>query len=319
MIILFLIITSILWSPGLVRQSAVEISFVGDVYPDMMEGITAKSLEKQREYFKDSDIVLCNLESPITTSRSKTGGKSAEAVKAKKDYILKSHPSNAGYLTKSGVTAVSLANNHIMDYGDRGLQDTLYHLKKLNIAYCGAGNNIDEAESAVIIDVRGRKVAIAGFSEIKPLGSAATAYYSGIATIQYPPGKADLQKIKSSMEKAAKEGAEIFIVSIHWGKEHSGEIESYQRKFAKLLIDEGVDCVVGHHPHVLRDVEFYNDKTIAYSLGNYFFMSTVGKTIILKVRFTKDFTGKWKQKAVIEKMKIKNGIPQREIIGIPES
>ncbi len=312
MIIWLLIITSVLWSPGLLRQSSVEISFVGDVYPEMMDGITEKSLEKQREYFKESDIVFCNLESPITRSNSKTGGKSAEAVKAKKDYILKSDPSTAGYLKKSGITAVSLANNHIMDYGDVGLKDTINILKKLNIGYCGAGDNVSEAESALIVDVRGRKVAFAGFSEIKPIGSAAGDYYPGIATIQYPPGKADLLKIKRSMEKAAKEGAEIFIVSIHWGKEHSGKIESYQREFARQLIDEGVDCVVGHHPHVLRDVEYYGDKTIAYSLGNYFFMSPVGKTIILKVRFKRDFMGKWTQKAVVEKMKIKNGIPDKE-------
>lgn len=311
MIILLLIITSILWSPGLLREPVVEVSFVGDVYPEMMEGVSDKNFEKLKEYFKGSDIVLCNLESPLTNSGAKTGGKSAEAVKAKKDYILKSQPYTSKYLTKSGITAVTLANNHIMDYGERGLEDTVNLLKKLNITYCGAGSNISEAESAAIVNVRGTKVAMAGFSEIKPIGSAATDYYSGIATIQYPPGKADIQKIKNSMEKAKKQGAEIFIVSVHWGKEHSGKIESYQREFAQKLIDEGVDCVVGHHPHVLRDVESYGDKTIAYSLGNYFFMSTVGKTIILKVRFTRDLTGKWNQKAAREKMVIKNGIPEK--------
>ena len=273
----FLFLSSIYGNIGIPEQPTVEISFVGDVYPQMIEGVSSKELSRVKGYFKDSHIVLCNLESPITNSKNRTRGKDKKALKKKKDYVLKSSPSTAGYLKDCGFTIVSLANNHVMDYNSVGLEDTIDNLKKYNIGYCGAGKNIEEAESFTIIEVNGAKVGIAGFSEIKPVGSTATAYYPGIAGIAYPPGKADLVKIKRSLKKAREKGAEIFIVSLHWGKEHHDKVEDYQREFSRKLLDEGMDCVIGHHPHVLRPTEIYKDKLIAYSLGNYLFMSPVGE------------------------------------------
>lgn len=287
----------------------ITISFVGDVHSSELPGISSERIKTLKSHFKGSDIVFGNLESPLTNHSGRTKGKDPAKLKAKKDFILRSSPEAARFLKKSGFTVMGLANNHIMDFNETGLRDTLASLNKAGISHCGAGLNLKQAEAPVIVKAGGAKAAFIAYSEIKPLYSVAGPDYPGIAGINYPPSDYDLDNIKGSIKKAKKAGANIVVVSLHWGKERSTDMEEYQERFARKIIDAGADCIIGHHPHVLRRVDTYKGKTIAYSLGNYIFPSADRDTVILKIKFRLQKNGTWKQEYKEKKLYIKNGIP----------
>jgi poly-gamma-glutamate capsule biosynthesis protein CapA/YwtB (metallophosphatase superfamily) len=292
-------------------KNEVTISFVGDVYPQVLFGEPQRTITRIKDYFTGSQIIFCNLESPLTEHASITPGKKAKDLKAGKDFILRSHPETIDFMKKIGFDVVSLANNHCMDYNREGLSDTIKLLDSNNILYCGAGENQKRAEEPVIIKSGRVKVAFIAFSEYAPKCSAATENSPGIAYYDYPPGENEIEKIRSSIKDAKKQGADLVIVSLHWGKEGSNKIEKYQRVMSRLLLDYGADCIIGHHPHVLRDIESHNGKTIAYSLGNFIFESSSDRdTVILKVHFTKDKSGVWKQEAKQNFYFIRDGIPE---------
>jgi len=292
-------------------QEEVTITFVGDVQPHVLERASAKQRDYIRQQFNGSDFVFCNLETPLTTSSRLTSGKSTAMINAKKDFAFKAHPSTVKWLRHLGFSVVCLANNHMMDYTETGLMDTIDALAKSGIAWCGAGKNKSAAEAPVILQSKssGVKIGFISYSEIAPLMSDATVNAPGIAFIRYPPGSEDLNKISKSIKAARAKGADIVIVTLHWGKEKSTQSESYQKEFAKRLMQNGADCIIGHHPHVLRTIEKINGKTIAYSLGNFVFDSDDRKTLLLTVKFTRNGSGEWIQNVKTKPMYIENGIP----------
>lgn len=306
LLILRLLLVSMLFSGG---SGHVTMSFVGDVHPLYLQDAGHNRLERLKKDFSDSSFVFCNLESPLTRHNIRTAGKSAASLKARRDYILRSPPESAPYLAKMGFNVVSLANNHAMDYGDRGFLDTLEVLDRHGIAYCGGGRNANDANAPVIVVKNGIKAAFIARSEIVPLMSRAEGNYPGIAGIGYPPSQEDLNGIITAIKTARKKGAVIVVVSLHWGKEGSSAHEPYQREFAEKLLENGADCIIGHHPHVLRKIESYRGKTIAYSLGNFIFGSADRPTKMLKIRFEKNKENIWTQQMSQLDYYIKNCIP----------
>ena len=206
--------------------------------------------------FKKADIVFGNLETPLTE-----GGKRYE----NKKFTFKAPIETAGALREAGFTHLSLANNHMMDYGMEGLRSTIAALDEAGIEHAGAGMNLQEARTPAVVTVRGTTVALLAYSNTFP-----KEFYAGREKGGTAPGYAAF--VRRDVGKAAGRW-DVVIVSFHWGGELLDRPKDYQRDLAHAAIDGGARIVLGHHPHVLQGVEFYRDGVIFYSLGNYVFGS----------------------------------------------
>ncbi|MDU4697822.1 MAG: CapA family protein [Paenibacillus sp.] len=238
------------------------IHFAGDT---IFSGKVEERLEKAgyelpykyvRGLFKNDDLSVLNLETPVTT-----GGDPAED----KTYVFKSPPKAIGPMAQAGVDAVNLANNHVLDQGVSGLQDTMKALRQHNLLYVGAGKNSKEAYAPVYVERKGIKIALFGFSRVVPEpGWVAGKSKPGVASVYAP--KAALNAIQ-----AARQNADLVLVMTHWGKERTTQLEKHQPELAHAFIDAGADLVIGSHPHVMQGLEQYKGKWIAYSTGNFIF------------------------------------------------
>lgn len=202
--------------------------------------------EKVNKHFKEKDILFGNLE----TALSEVG------VPVEKAVSFHTSPENVKWLSQAGFDVVSVANNHTLDLGTRGLLNTLETLNKNNISPIGAG--ADEYQDSCIIERNNIKI---GF----------LAYYEGGYKNQEAPiwiNKLDYNDILRDVNVLKKE-CDIIIVSLHWGIEKVFYPSPDQIKLAHNLIDNGVNVIFGHHPHVLQAFEEYNGGFIAYSLGNF--------------------------------------------------
>jgi poly-gamma-glutamate synthesis protein (capsule biosynthesis protein) len=242
-------------------REPVRVLLGGDIYAgnrikeDLTEKGPAYFVGPLAEITKNADLHLANLESPITRFDTTT---------VKKRYLLSSAPEVAGTVLSSlGVDGVSLANNHIMDYGPLGLLHTFEYLNKAGIKYAGAGANREHAERAAVFERRGRKIALLAFSNTFPRSFWSEERKHGTAF-------GALGRVKKRVEEESAISDHL-IVSFHWGSEKDTIPQTYQRNLARAAIDAGADVVFGHHPHVLQPVEKYRGKYIFYSLGNYFF------------------------------------------------
>lgn len=221
---------------------------------------------------KSSDFAITNLECPITDHPTAIG-KTGPALKGK--------PEALDFLMKAGFNLVTLSNNHIMDYGNQGLKDTLQHLNYKNLAYTGAGNTIEEASKITYLEKDNNKVAIINLSENE--WSTTHGDYPGACPL-------DLA-LASRLISSAKEKAKIVLIIVHGGHEMyqlpSPRMQSWYRAF----IDWGADAVINHHTHCVSGMECYKGKPIFYSLGNFLFDSpnlrqsiwNKGHAVVLKI------------------------------------
>ena len=232
------------------------------------------AFEKIAPELQKGDITLVNLEAPLT-------GRGKEFTDKK--YRFRVKPSAVAALKKAGITTVTLANNHSMDYGAVGLQDTLQQLDKAGIAHVGAGENLAAARKSVIYDIRGTKVAVLGYSLTLPQEFWAGEKRAGTAPL--------LEKMVKDDIVAARKQASIVIVTAHWGEEGKTRLREYQPRLARMMIDSGADAVIGHHPHILQGVEKYKRGIIFYSLGNFAFAHKsriADRTLLVRLRFDGD-------------------------------
>ena len=221
-----------------------------------------------RQEIADADIFMVNQEFPFTDRGEKV---------ADKQFNFRVSPQWVSAFKEMDVDLVTLANNHILDYGQQGLLDSCDTLNEAGIAYVGGGRDLDEAKKLVTMEAGGRTIGFLGTSRVYMDGSwAAGIDHPGVFST-YDPSLA-IEEIKK-----AKEQCDYLVVYVHWGIERNTEPESYQRSMGQAYIDAGADFVVGSHPHVLQPVETYKDKTIAYSLGNFVFGSSIPSTELLKV------------------------------------
>lgn len=229
------------------------------------------------EVLRPADLAIANLEGTFSDR-----GKPV----ANKKYTFRTNPKYAASIAEAGVDIVSLANNHILDYGTEAFFDTLRHLADNSLMYVGAGRNVDEAMEPLYVDVKGSKVAILASSLIIPFNSwRAGDNRPGISHSDNP---AMLLKEVAN----ARKQADIVAVYLHWGIEYTYTPLSQQRKLAKQLIDAGADMVIGTHPHVVQGLEIYKGKTIAYSIGELvFWRIDPRQTMLLEVSINKE-TGK---------------------------
>lgn len=207
-----------------------------------------------KPYLVDRDVIFGNLEGPLTDL-----GEPTKDTSTGRSYVFRTPPSYGAHLKDAGFTMLSLANNHVNDYGPEGRQQTLDVLDSLGIGYTGAPGQIS----------------------IQDLGSLRVAYIglapnSGCQDLNDIPGAAALVREAAGMPDT------LVVVSVHGGAEGPqymrvpdgpetflGEDRGDLRRLSREVIDAGADLVIGHGPHVPRGVELYKDRLIAYSLGNF--------------------------------------------------
>lgn len=206
------------------------------------------------------DIVFTNLETPITSSE--------HGLDPAKKYVLKMKPELMDNLLYAGFNMVSLANNHLMDFYERGLVDTMDILSANDIVFAGAGMNLQEARKAAIKEVEGVRVGLLAYTDM------AHFVYAGNPSIKHgadedKSGVAQ-RKLEYVLEDidAIRDEVDILMVSLHWGTEESFVVSEDQREFAYKVLDKGADIILGHHPHQFQGIEIYNGKPIIYSMGN---------------------------------------------------
>jgi len=253
------------------------LTLAGDLYPGgaleaILKSDPAYPFLHLQEFCRSSHLFFANLETPLSSKGD---------IYVEKTFTFRCQPYIVHTLTAGGLNVLSLANNHIMDYGPEALAETIALLEKYQIAHAGAGLNLAAARKPAIIEKNGMKVAFLAYNNTYPLEFNATANRPGTA-----PGEA---RYITADVKEARRLANIVVVSFHWSSELLKERKSYQADLAKVAINAGAHLVVGHHPHVIQGVEVYKHGLIAYSLGNFIFASyskRVQDGLILQVRLT---------------------------------
>lgn len=201
-----------------------------------------------------ADLAMVNLECVI----SNIGYKNAY-----KAYTFRAPIETLDVIKSAGIDIVSLANNHVADYGNSAFLDMLGRLEQKSIGYVGGGRNEDEAYLPLYVNIKGVRLAVLSFSNIEIPWFKAAGDKAGIAWFED-------EKIVE-MLKVARENSDFVIVMTHWGTEYTSVLDEEQIRLAHLLIDSGTDLVIGGHPHHIQSIENYNGGRIYYSLGNYIF------------------------------------------------
>lgn len=257
--------------------------------------------EPKKEIWKgvmeDADIRLANLEAPIVEN---PGPPAAKMVR------MKQPPATASWLKALNINAVSLANNHMLDWGVEGLEQTCQFLNEVGILHTGAGNNLEEAKEPLFLNIDGYKIAFISWSSTVPPGFQALENRPGIASVRVKssfqvdssildeqpgtppwidtePVEEDLLLLEETI-KSVRTRADFVILAMHWGvppqwsSVPQDPIAEYQKIVAKRVVNVGVDVIIGHHSHAPYGLETYivetNEKKVVpvlYSLGNYIF------------------------------------------------
>jgi poly-gamma-glutamate synthesis protein (capsule biosynthesis protein) len=239
------------------EKNYVQLLFVGDlmfdrgirhyaVNPPTGGGGNNFIFDKITPILFENDLVVANLEGPITDNKSVSSG----TVPGSRDnYFFTFDPSLAKTLFKENIRLVDLGNNHILNFGQAGINSTEKYLDDANVQYFGApGGN-----KSAIKNVNGFNIALVSYNEFLS---------SDIIGEQ----NATIDEIK-----IAKKSADIVIVFCHWGVEYNLKNTDSQKILAHQFVDAGADLVIGSHPHVIEPMEIYNGKRIYYSLGNFVF------------------------------------------------
>lgn len=199
------------------------------------------------------DYAVVNFECPITNSEKKID-KTGPCIKTEEHNSLEA-------LKYAGFNLLTLANNHIQDYSGQGVLDTIHYAKEHGFDFVGAGKNIDDASVPFVKNIDGIKTAFVNIAENE--FCAATSKISGAYTFDFVENTRLLQRIKNNVDK--------IILIYHGGREHYQLPTPEQRKRFRYFIEIGADAIVAHHTHCVSGYEFYNDKPIIYSLGNFIF------------------------------------------------
>lgn len=259
------------------NNEAINIFISGDFSPRMRVNEVIERGEYQLLYndilpiIQDSDFAITNLESPLLDE-----GKPIE----KTGPNLKAPIKSIEALKFAGFDMVTLANNHMMDYGEEGLCSTVQICEKNNIKHIGAGLNLEEAKKVECFDIKGSRIAFINCCENE--WSTTQGNY---------PGCNPLNEVSLFYQiQEAKANANHVVLIIHGGHETYEYPSPRMKKLYRWFVDLGVDAVIGHHTHCFSGYEVYKEKPIVYSLGNFVFDSAlrnsswnVGAAVILTI------------------------------------
>lgn len=241
------------------QNETVKIGLMGDV---MIGRLVNEFLSEAPHNYLWGDILpllhstnlnIINLEAALT--------KSEQIVP--KVFNFKADPEKIQFLREGSIHIANLANNHVLDFAEKGLIETLETLDKANILHVGAGINADEASLPVIVEVKNVKIGILGCTDNEP-SWIAKQNHPGIRYIHI----GDIDAIKPDILKLRSQ-VDILILSIHWGPNMRERPASHFVDFAHQLIDLGVDVLHGHSAHIFQGVEVYKRKLILYDTGDF--------------------------------------------------
>lgn len=253
------------------EEKLLTMVFVGDIMLDRGVEAIVNNYDNYRYLFlktvdilRNADLAFGNLEGPISD-----GGKKNGSI-----YSFRFEPQAIEGLKFAGFDVLSLANNHILDYGREAFVNTISILKENNIGVIGAGENYLEANNPVIFnlsrfnlnsDNSDVMVAFLGYALMNPKSYEANKDYSGTSSF-------DLERVKNEVKMLKMAGiADIVVISFHWGEEYENRSNKKQQEIGRALAEAGADLIIGHHPHVVQEIERYKNSWIAYSLGNFIF------------------------------------------------
>lgn len=230
-------------------RAPVVLLFGGDMMFDRYLRTVARGkggdflLAELRPSFEQADLVVANLEGPITENSSLS---ETSAVGARENYFFTFDPSVASLLKRNHIDAVNIGNNHILNFKEDGVEQTKRSLGQAGVRFFGSPLATDER--ILFREIKGIKIALINYNQFVWQGKERA--FQDIAT--------------------AKQSAEVVILYTHWGTEYVPATEIV-KNLAHQFIDAGVDLIIGSHPHVVQEREVYRGKTIYYSLGNLVF------------------------------------------------
>ena len=229
------------------KATTISLLFFGDIMLGRnVEGLTNKHgddypFAKITDLIQSVDLAFANLEGPIVHEHTQTPTGS---------FVFSFKETTGAVLAAAGFDGVSLANNHTLNQGDDGFAETEVNLDAAGVLH--VGHPIDMSQDYVVHTVvNGLPLTLVGFN----------------MTFAYD----DPDAAVATIAKLAGQSDEQIIVMMHWGDEYQPHSNAAQENLAHRLIDAGADLIIGAHPHVVQEVERYNDKLIFYSLGNFIF------------------------------------------------
>ncbi len=265
-----------------VQEEGIRLLFAGDLYlTEILQnkyrqsGIGAAADPELLALLQEGDLFILNQEFPFGTT--------GEAME-EKEYTFRVPPDLVSVPADLGVDLVTLANNHMLDFGRGPLTETLAALDGAGIAHVGAGEDLEAAKAPATFEIEGKTLGFLGASRVIPEASwNASRYNSGVFTTY------DASQLVEEIKKA-KESCDFVAVLVHWGIERNTLPEDYQKTLARQYIDAGADAVIGSHPHVLQGIEYYQGKPIFYSLGNFIFGNGSYESIVAELTLTEGET-----------------------------
>ncbi len=252
---------------GVAESWTLTLTFAGDT--SLARGISqitkisgaAYPLGNSGEILKTSDLALLNLECSVARS-----GKLW--MDPPNEVYLRADPLTMEVLREAGVDFVSLANNHVLDFGYEALFETMDHLAQAEIKWAGAGKTIFEAKKPALITASGVTVAVFSSTDNAPHYSAQNNR-AGTWFTEIPPAAEFYKEIDGEIERLRRENVPLIIFSVHWGPNMVESPSSAVQEFAHRLIDHGIDIIHGHSSHVFQGIEIYKGKVIMYSTGDF--------------------------------------------------
>ncbi len=235
-------------------MSKVTLKAVGDIILGGVVGAEISRLgadyifDHVRPVLSDCDMTIGNLETPLTNR---------ENADVTKKFVYRAPVECAVSLKNSGLTIANIANNHIMDYGHAGLNDTIFALKQAGVQCVGAGSNVLDACKPLLVTTNGIKVALLAFT----YATNAKRNKAGCCSCDSAFMGKQIRKIRNE--------ADLIVASIHHGVEYVDYPNRDMVRLFRSAADAGADLIIGHHPHVVQGIEFYRGALIAYSLGNF--------------------------------------------------
>lgn len=269
------------------REDEVSFCFAGDFLLDDEYAIMANLLNRGAviengisegllAHMRAADIMVINNEFPYTNRGTPT---------EEKTFTFRADTDKVSLLQDMGADVAVLANNHIYDFGEVGLLDTLETLENAGIPGVGAGRNLDEASAPLYFIVNDMKIALVAATQIERLENpdtkGATADSPGVFRCL------DATKLYQVVAEA-KEKSDFVIVYIHWGTENVEEPDWLQLDQAPKLKEAGADLIIGDHTHCLQGIDYFGDTPVIYSLGNFWFNSKTMDSCMVRVTIGQD-------------------------------
>lgn len=243
--------------PEQTTSKTIDLAFAGDIMladtPGERISLGEDPFGDFADVFRKVDLAIGNLECVVATT-----GEPFD-----KPYVYRAHP-RVLELVQKHLGVVCLANNHTGDFGHAAFLEQLRLLEQKKIQYVGGGRDCVHARQPLIVDRNGMRVALLAYNDFKPRAFEAGPNWPGVAWAVDAQITADIEAARTIHK------ADFVIPMLHWGWEYEAANDR-QKQLARLMIDAGADLIVGGHPHVTQEVEYYKGKLIIYSIGNFIF------------------------------------------------